>query len=147
MHKTKMKEVLIMKNRTKSILVLLSLLLVLVAQPIAQASALEDAAIIQPKTTANINCSLSKYSSTELRIYVAAQLTSVKTVNITAQLQRWNGSGWDNYGGAYGTTKSSTFVTLYGYPSPPKGYTYRVYAIVGISGVGVYPIYSNELYW
>ena len=66
---------------------------------------------VQPRVAANIRNYVTKYSNTQLKVHVSVVLNAAKATNITAQLQRWNGSQWlttNTYTAMFSTRCSSS---------------------------------------
>lgn len=102
--------------------------------------------IVQPRVAANIRNYVTKYSDTQLKVHVSVVLNASKATNITAQLQRWNGSQWLTTN-TYMATGNGVHTYLIRYANAPKGYQYRVHAVITVNGLGTYVSDSPTYSW
>lgn len=101
---------------------------------------------VQPRVAANIRNYVTKYSDTQLKVHVSVVLNASKATNITAQLQRWNGSQWLTTN-TYMATGNGVHTYLIRYANAPKGYQYRVHAVITVNGLGTYVSDSPTYSW
>ena len=101
---------------------------------------------VQPRVAANIRNYVTKYSDTQLKVHVSVVLNAAKATNITAQLQRWNGSQWLTTN-TYMASGNDIHTYLIRYANAPKGYQYRVHAVITVNGLGTYVSDSPTYSW
>ena len=101
---------------------------------------------VQPRVAANIRNYVTKYSNTQLKVHVSVVLNASKATNITAQLQRWNGSQWLTTN-TYMASGNGIHTYLIRYANAPKGYQYRVHAVITVNGLGTYVSDSPTYSW
>lgn len=101
---------------------------------------------VQPRVAANIRNYVTKYSDTQLKVHVSVVLNASKATNITAQLQRWNGSQWLTTN-TYMAAGNGVHTYLIRYANAPKGYQYRVHAVITVNGLGTYVSDSPTYSW
>ena len=101
---------------------------------------------VQPRVAANIRNYVTKYSNTQLKVHVSVVLNAAKATNITAQLQRWNGSQWLTTN-TYMASGNDIHTFLIRYANAPKGYQYRVHAVITVNGLGTYVSDSPTYSW
>ena len=101
---------------------------------------------VQPRVAANIRNYVTKYSNTQLKVHVSVVLNAAKATNITAQLQRWNGSQWLTTN-TYMASGNGVHTYLIRYANAPKGYQYRVHAVITVNGLGTYVSDSPTYSW
>ena len=110
------------------------------------APAAQQTESVQPRVAANIRNYVTKYSNTQLKVHVSVVLNASKATNITAQLQRWNGSQWLTTN-TYMASGNGIHTYLIRYANVPKGYQYRVHAVITVNGLGTYVSDSPTYSW
>lgn len=133
-------------TRTKLVCCLLAALMLTASTSAMAAPAAQQTESVQPRVAANIRNYVTKYSNTQLKVHVSVVLNASKATNITAQLQRWNGSQWLTTN-TYMASGNGIHTYLIRYANVPKGYQYRVHAVITVNGLGTYVSDSPTYSW
>ncbi|BDF59153.1 hypothetical protein CE91St36_19700 [Christensenellaceae bacterium] len=134
-----------MKKRVISFLIALMLIVCSIPAYAAQAGNEAPSAgpEIQPRLLTNISVSLSK-SGSQLKLYTSVICNNTdERIYLTVYLQRYRNGSWQNYS-SY-TAQGTGDCLIAKYVSPPRGYSYRIYAVVSNSSLATK--YSSSVYF
>ena len=134
-----------MKKRVISFLI--ALMLIVCSIPAYAAQAGNEAPLtgpeIQLRLLTNISVSLSK-SGSQLKLYTSVICNNTdERIYLTVYLQRYRNGSWQNYS-SY-TAQGTGDCLIAKYVSPPRGYSYRIYAVVSNSSLATK--YSSSVYF
>lgn len=133
-----------MKKRVVSFII--SLLLIAVALPAYAAEKTDPLNCefdIQPRLLTGLSASLS-ISDSQLKVYSSVICNNTnERIYLSVYLQRYKSGSWENYS-TY-TAQGTGDCILAKYVTPPKGYSYRLYAVA--SNSSLVTKYSNSVYF
>ena len=133
-----------MKKKVVSIVIALLILIIAMPAHAAQSDSKwyvqED---IQPRLLTNLSVSLTK-SGSQLKVYSSVICNdSSERIYLTVYLQQYRSGSWEHYS-AY-TAQGTGDCIIAKYVSPPKGYSYRIYAVASNSSLTTK--YSDSVYF